>query len=133
MAEKKLTVSKNNIFTMLDKNDLKAIKQIVKEGTDDVAIAVNKGFDESEGKMNDRFDEVERRLTKVEANMVTRDYLDDKMTDLRGDLVVLMRKEDNKLKTLIDILKEKRVISSDDEKRILAMEPFPELSVRLDK
>jgi hypothetical protein len=125
---------------MLDKNDLKAIKNIVDESAEDTAKTVNKGFGELEEKMNERFDKVqgrldkvEGRLDKVEATMVTKDYLDDKLSDLRGDLVVLMRKEDNKLKTLIDILKVKRIISADDEKRILSMEPFPELNLHLKK
>lgn len=36
--------------------------------------------------------------------MVTKDYLDDKLADLKGDLVVLMRKEDAKLQALVDVL-----------------------------
>jgi len=47
---------------------------------------------------------------KVEATMVTKDYLDDKLSDLRGDLVVLMRKEDKKL-------------------QLFSLEPFPQLFV----
>ena len=31
-------------------------------------------------------------VTQMKATMVTKDYLDDKLADLRGDLVVLMRK-----------------------------------------
>ena len=73
-----------------------------------------------------RFDGVESRLDKVESTMVTKDYLDDKLADLRGDLVVLMRKEDKKVMALIDILKERKLITDDDVKKIMAMEPFPQ-------
>lgn len=34
-------------------------------------------------------------------NLVTKDYLDEKLSDLAGDLTVLMRKEDRKLGALI--------------------------------
>lgn len=59
----------------------------------------DKRFDGIDG----RLDGIDGRLTKVEATMVTKDYLDDKLSDLRGDLVVLMRKEDMKVKKLVDI------------------------------
>ncbi len=36
--------------------------------------------------------------------MVTKDYLDEKLADLRGDLTILIRKEDTKLKTLVEVL-----------------------------
>lgn len=81
---------------------------------------INDSFTDLEGKMGKQFME-------IKATMVTKDYLDEKLADLRGDLVVLMRKEDRKLKTLIEILKERKVISRKDEEKILAMEPFPQL------
>ncbi|MFA5318687.1 MAG: hypothetical protein WC323_04460 [Patescibacteria group bacterium] len=71
----------------------------------------------------------DERLQKIESTMVTKDYLDDKLTDLRGDLVVLVRKEDTKLKTLVSVLKNKNIISEEDVKTINALEPFPQLSL----
>jgi len=61
--------------------------------------------------------------------MVTKDYLDEKLADLRGDLVVLTRKEDAKVRTLVEILRERKVLTDDDAKRILSMEPFPQLAL----
>jgi predicted nuclease with TOPRIM domain len=68
--------------------------------------------------------EMNKRLTRVETTMVTKDYLDEKIADLRGDLVVMMRKEDTKLKTLVGVLHEKKVIDSGDVKKIYSLEPF---------
>ena len=51
------------------------------------------------------------------------------MADLRGDLVVLMRKEDTKVSKLIEILKRRKVITEAEEKEILSMEPFAKLFV----
>jgi len=76
-------------------------------------------------KVEKRFDKVEGRLTKMEANMVTRDLLDEKLNDLKADLTVLMRKEDRKLETLIEILRNKQVLSEEESKIVLSMEPFP--------
>lgn len=51
--------------------------------------------------------------------------MDDKLSDLKGDLIILMRKEDRKLGALIELLANKKVISPDDAKQILSLEPFP--------
>lgn len=68
-------------------------------------------------------------IVGIKSDMVTKSYLDDKLADLRGDLVVLTRKEDTKLKALVDILAEKKVLSIDETKRIFSMEPFPQLAL----
>ncbi len=52
--------------------------------------------------------------------------MDEKLADLKGDLTVLMRKEDKKLVALIALLKNKQVISEEEVKQILALEPFPQ-------
>ncbi|MFA5317924.1 MAG: hypothetical protein WC323_00395 [Patescibacteria group bacterium] len=74
-----------------------------------------------------RFQGMEKEIIAIKATMVTKDYLDDKLSDLKGDLVVLMRKEDAKLCGLVDLLKNKKVISEEEAKNILAMQPFPQL------
>lgn len=98
---------------------------------------VDERFDKIEGRLDGvegrldgvegKLDGVEGRLNKVEALMVTKDYLDEKMSDLKGDIVVLMRKEDVKLKTLVEILQNKKILSADDAKKILSLEPFPQM------
>lgn len=70
---------------------------------------------------------LEPRLSRIEATMVTKDYLDDKLADLRGDLVVIMRKEDKKLHVLLEEMVRAGTLSPRVAKRILAMEPFPQI------
>lgn len=48
----------------------------------------------------DRLDRVEGRLTKVEATMVTKDYLDEKLGSLRGDMAVKHKDFDRRLTAL---------------------------------
>lgn len=79
--------------------------------------------------MDGRLSRLESDMKQVKATMVTKDYLDDKLADLRGDLVVLMRKEDKKVQSLIEVLCSKKVISTEEAKRILSMEPFPQISL----
>lgn len=83
--------------------------------------------DQQWSKNDERWTKNDERLDRIEATMVTKDYLDDKLSDLKGDLVVLMRKEDAKLKALIEILQRRNVISGEDVKTILSMQPFPQM------
>ncbi|MEK9182922.1 MAG: hypothetical protein AAB849_00220 [Patescibacteria group bacterium] len=57
------------------------------------------------------------------------DAVDDKLAHLKGDLVVLMRKEDKKVVALVEILREDKVIAPEKAETVLKMEPFPQLSV----
>ena len=106
---------------------------------DDLAVIVKGEFEKMDEKfdkvdkrfenIDKRFDGIDKRFDKIESSMVTKDYLDEKLADLRGDLVVLMRKEDAKLKTLVEILRKNKIISDQESTQVLAMEPFPMLSI----
>jgi hypothetical protein len=100
---------------------------------DKLAVMVGQGFNDlTEGmngkfnKVDSRFDKVENRLAKVEMNMVSKEYLDEKLLSLKGDLTILMRKEDIKVRALVDLLVHKRIINSEEAGKILALEPFPQ-------
>lgn len=54
------------------------------------------------------------------------DSMDDKLSDLKGDLVVLMRKEDKKVSELISVLRDKQVLTDEEADRLMAMNPFPQ-------
>ena len=87
---------------------------------DDLAIHMDERFDAHDR----RFDEHEERLIGIEQRMVTKDYLDDKIANLRGELVVLTRQEDKKLAVLVERLYGEKSLSSSSRKTVLGMEPF---------
>lgn len=70
-------------------------------------------------------EDLTREISKQKLDIL--DGIDDKIANLKGDLVVLMRKEDRKVITLIGLLREKQVISEDEAKSLLGMEPFPQV------
>lgn len=74
------------------------------------------------------FSNLEKRLTKVESQMVTKVYLDKKIEELKGDSNSMLRKEDNKLKAVVNKLKQKKVFSTEDKKEVCSLEPFPEIN-----
>ena len=60
----------------------------------------------------------------VKTTMVTKDYLDEKIVDLRGDLMLFLRKEDQKVNTVVDVLHVRKVISENDAARVFSAGPF---------
>jgi hypothetical protein len=79
--------------------------------------------------IDQRFDKNESDISWIKSNMVTKDYLDDKQAELRGDLISVIRKENSKFEILIDVLRKRDLITGEDEKSILSKEPFPKLYV----
>ena len=44
-----------------------------------------------------RFDHIESEIVGIKAQMVTKSYLDDKLADLKGDMIAFVRREDAQL------------------------------------
>jgi hypothetical protein len=69
-------------------------------------------------------EDLTKSLNSLELKLL--DAMDDKLGNLKGDLVVLMRKEDRKLTSLISLLMQKDLISKEEASELLALEPFPQ-------
>lgn len=100
------------------------------EGIDKRFDGIDKRFDGIDKRfdgIDKRFEGIDKRFDKIEATMVTKDYLDDKLCDLRDDLTRLMFKGDVKLKSLVSTLHRRKVIPLSEKKRLFEMEPFSQL------
>lgn len=124
--ENKINILNNKVDKLTENvNNLTSAVTDVLEAVNEFSTKVDEKF----VKVDEKFIEVGKRFDKIEATMVTKDYLDNKLADLRGDLVVLTRKEDTKVGRLIEILKKHKIISEAETKEILSMEPFAKLFV----
>lgn len=99
--------------------------QEILEAINEFATNTEQRFNKIEGEIKG----IKGDIGGIKATMVTKDYLDSKLFDLRGDIISVIRKEDIKMAKLIDILQKRNVINSEDVKIILSMEPFPQLFV----
>lgn len=109
-----------------------ASKNEILEAVNEFSTNVDKQFQEVKGEMNQikgEMKQIKGEIGSIKASMVTKSYLDDKLADLRGDLVVLTRKEDTKMIKLVEILKRRAVITEAEEKEILSMEPFAKVFI----
>lgn len=77
--------------------------------------------------LDEKVDGLKQEMNKQKLDIL--DAVDVKLARLKGDLVVLMRKEDKKVVALVEILKEDKVIAPEKAKTVLAMEPFPQSAV----
>jgi archaellum component FlaC len=75
-------------------------------------------------RVDKRFTGLDKEIATIKATMVTKEYLDDKLTDLRGDLVALVRKGDRKLAAVVDELVKRQVFDEATARRIFELEPF---------
>ncbi len=74
-----------------------------------------------------RFEKIDKRFFGIESTMVTKDFLEDKFAELRGDTTLLTCKEDRKVMALVDMLHRKKVLTKVEAKSIAGVGPFADL------
>jgi hypothetical protein len=96
-------------------------KSMTKKVTaNEILEAINTFADKTE----ERFDNLESDVEHIKTEMVTKDYLDDKIADLKGHLVSAINREDNKVNTLTNRLHAEKSLSAQGQKEILALKPW---------
>jgi chromosome segregation ATPase len=103
-----------------DTHVLKGDVQELKEGRNEILEAIQAFAEQNDCRLNT----IESEMVSMKSQMVTKDYLDNKLTDLRSDLIVLTRKENTKLSVLVEELVVSKSLSRKSADRILLMEPF---------
>ena len=125
--------------------------ETVEQKIDRLAIAVKEGFDgvdaqfksvdaqfksvdaqfksvASAAEVEGLRQEIKADLRRIEALMVTKGYLDERLADLKGDLIIKLRKTNEKLDFIVSLLRAHAVFSDDDLKRIRTeFQIFPQL------
>jgi dihydroxyacetone kinase-like predicted kinase len=76
--------------------------------------------------VSEKFEKMDERLNKIESNMVTKEYLDQKIDETRVDLEKMIRGTDDKVKLVSEKLTTKKVFTAKDHKDILRLRPFAE-------
>lgn len=112
----------NRMDGMSDRID--ASEQNVLEAISGLADHVE-GIDTRLTRVESSLTQVDTRLVRVEATMVTKSYLDDKLGGLKGDMVSMVRKEDEKVNGLVSVLAKKSVLTPREAKEALSIRLFP--------
>lgn len=107
---------------MLDANDLKLIGEEMGRVVDDNLMP------RIESLITEELAPIKERLTTIEATMVTKSYLDDKIADLKSEFVANDRKLEKKTDVLIDALTGRRVLKPSDIERLEQARVFPRIA-----
>jgi SMC interacting uncharacterized protein involved in chromosome segregation len=111
--------------------ELHEAMSVFAENVDERFDKVDKRFEKMDSRMDSmegHMDSMEGRMDSMESKIVTKDYLDEKLFDLRGDLLTVIKKEDHKVDTLIEILYKKDILNRKDKESILKIELFPKMA-----
>lgn len=92
----------------------------------DEVLEILEFHDQRFEKIESKIDKLESQMSSVRSQMVTKSYLDDKLADLRADLVLLARKGNRKFEVLVEELVVRGSLKPDMARRILMLEPFPQ-------
>lgn len=68
---------------------------------------------------------LKHEVGRIEATMVTKNYLDDKLAQLRGEMMMTLRKEDTKVCALAGELVDNEALDKEAAARVCSLEPFP--------
>lgn len=68
---------------------------------------------------------LEKKFTWVEDNMVTKEYLDNRLGERKKKEILLHKGHVNKISSFIQKLYDKNILSGKEANVILALEPFP--------
>ncbi len=101
------------------KQDVNVLKQDVNVLKQDVGV-----LKQDVGVLKQDVVSIRQDMNKMKLDIL--DAVDDKLADLKGDLIVMMRAEDQKNSALVKILHKRRVITDAEAQAILVMRPFPQ-------
>ncbi len=102
MSNKNDPLTKNDLYEFTDQVFLPAIDRIVDAKIEEKVVP---------------------QLGKLKVDLML--YFDEKIADLRGDIIVLLRKEDRRFIHLVDLLYQKKILDKSDIKAIDEVELFP--------
>lgn len=78
--------------------------------------------------IDDKFQGVEKRFDTIEgqiSQLPTKSYVDDKFAELEGTLITKLRKEDQKVNRLLEMMKQKKLLSESEVAELSSLEVFP--------
>jgi hypothetical protein len=91
---------------------------MTKEPTNQDILDVLQAF---AGSVDSRFEEINKRFEKIETTMVTKEYLDDKLFEVRGEIANLGRRHDRKLEIVVNELVKRNVFDDSTVARIMSV------------
>lgn len=102
-----------------------ATKNEILEAINDFSTETDKNF----RALKQEIGGMKQEISGIKATMVTKDYLDRKTAEQKGDLIIMIRKEDEKVDSLLSQLDQRHILPGAEVARLTSLGPFPKLKV----
>ncbi len=87
-------------------------------------VALAQSVDELTEMMQMFATSVDKRFERIESTMATKTYVDYKLSDLKGDMLVGFKQSDSKMNLVAQILNTKGIFSRNESAQVQALGPF---------
>ncbi len=88
---------------------------------EELAVITKEGFDAVDKQIEE--------LRTVVSRLPDKAYLDDKLADLEGSVIVRQRKGDQKINLLVDFLRRKNILGEGEVKMLDEIQVFPKIQI----
>jgi hypothetical protein len=92
--------------------------------TYEILEAINRLSEHTDRQFAEMRQEFTKELASIKTNMITKEYLDEKLSDHLAMPEKLVRGTDDKVKIVAQKLTDKKVFTTADQQEILMMKPF---------
>lgn len=85
--------------------------------------------------LDQKFENIDKQFKRIDgqfqnvdnqfSQLPTKSYLDDKLVDLEGDWMKKLRKEDEKVNRLAELLKQKKILTDSELSELANLKVFP--------
>ena len=113
-------------FDLMDKR-FDSLETLVKEGQStlqDLMEVINNFATRVQGEFTEIHTDIANIKGQLATRVVTKDYLDEKLLDLKGELFSRTKKEDRQFTTLVNILTTKKILTKTEKRRIGELSPL---------
>jgi predicted RNase H-like nuclease (RuvC/YqgF family) len=128
MSKKKITLEYLN-------EDIERLARITKGYFEKIEekMATKEDIERLDGKieaLDGRIETLDGRIETLDGKIEqVEESLSKQIRSLRGDLILIIRKENKKMEELISILKEKNILSNVDMKKLAQIKVFPRIEI----
>lgn len=77
------------------------------------------------GEFDKRFKEINKEMDEIKTDMVTKSFLEDKLADLEGNVILRQRKEDKKVNLIINFLEKRKILNPSEIRALREIKVFP--------
>lgn len=112
-----------NVFADDQEKRMQRIEGDISEIKSDISIIKRRvgGLESDVGSLRSEFTSIKKEVIHIQNHMVTKEYLDRKLSDVHDSWKIILNRVDERINALIQVLVAKQIVNERDVSHILAM------------